>query len=250
MIVARYSGGFSLMELLIAIFLSTVLTGGVAQLMASSTTAYGLQLGQSGLEESRQYARDVLLSHITQAGYQAEPWSSQTRLPAITAESTNNVSNKGDHLGLQRWSRYNCYGTENPVRDADNMPAFFLLKVRFSINTAKNLAIRCSYGPDASQLKIQINNFGLIENVESLQVLYAEDSDADQIADRWVTAQSWQKESGIKAVKLALLLSTRQIFEKPVSHSVALLDETFITPADGHLRKVTTLTGAIRGRIR
>lgn len=242
--------GFSLMEVLIAIFLTTVLTGGIVQLMVGSVSAYRLQLGQGGLEESSHYARDILVSHISQAGYQAEPWSGQPWLPAITSESLNNTTSKGDHLGLQRWSRHDCYGNENPVRDAENQPAFYLLRVRFSVSTAKNLAIRCSYGADASQLQTQINNFGLIEDVESMHVLYAEDTDADNVADHWVIAQSWQHESDIRAIKVAFLLSTRQPFETPRNQPLAMLDETITTPADGHLRKIVSLTSAIRGRIR
>jgi hypothetical protein len=108
----------------------------------------------------------------------------------------------------------------------------------------------CRYGPDISQLKIQINNFGLVEDVESMQVLYAEDRNDDDIADAWVTAQAWQQESNIRAVKIALLLSTRQPFERPTGEQITLLDEIITTPADGHLRRITSLTTAIRGRLK
>ena len=95
-----------------------------------------------------------------------------------------------------------------------------------------------------------MNNFGLIEDVESMQVLYAEDRDGDEIADGWVRAQSWLQESNIQAVKVALLLSTKQAFDQAVSTQITLLDESITTPADGHLRRVKSLTTAIRGRLR
>jgi hypothetical protein len=238
------------MEVLIGVFLSTVLMSGIVQLLAGSVSAYRLQLSQGQLEESGRYARDVLTSHIAQAGYQPEPWQDQPDLPALTVETLDGELIPGDQLGLQRWSRKNCYGNENQVTDSAGQPEFYLLQTRFLVNTGKNLAISCRYGPDASRLKTQINNFGLVEDVESMQVLYAEDRNGDKIADRWVTGQAWQHEGNIQAVKVALLLSSRQPFGQAASEQITLLDRTITTPADGHLRKVSSLTSAIRGRLK
>jgi hypothetical protein len=46
-----------------------------------------------------------------------------------------------------------------------------------------------------------------------------------------------------------LMLSTQQSFDQAVSKQVTLLDETVETPADGHLRRVSTFLVAIRGRL-
>jgi|GEM_PF-1266046 len=242
--------GFSLIELMIGVFLSTILVSGIVQLLGGSVSAYRLQLSQSQLEESGRYARDVLATNIAQAGFQPEPWNNESEFPALTNESLNSGSTQADQLGLQRWSRLNCYGNENPVTDDDGRAAFYLLQTRFKVNTAGNLAITCRYGPDVSGLKTQINNFGLIEDVESIQVLYAEDRDGDEVADSWVTAQSWSQESNILAIKVALLMSTRQPFDQAVSQQITLLDEAVTTAADGHLRHIKSFTTAIRGRLR
>ena len=238
------------MEVMIGMFLSTILITGIVALTSGSVSAYRLQLSQSQLEESGRYARDVLITHIAQAGFQPEPWQSLPGFPALTDENRDSGSSAADQLGLQRWSRYNCYGNENPVTDVDGQPAFYLLQTRFSVNNANNLAITCRYGPEASRLQTQMNNFGLIEDVESMQVLYAEDRDGDEIADGWVKAQSWLQESNVRAIRVALLLSTRQAFDQTTSTQITLLDESVTTPADGHLRSVKSLTCAIRGRLR
>ena len=242
--------GFSLMEILIGVFLSGLLISGIVQLLVSSVSTYRLQLGLSQMEESGRYARDVLINHITQAGYEPQPWEPAFQLPALTNETLNGDSLPGDQLGLQRWSSQNCYGNDNPVQDADGRAAFFILQTRFRINTSNNLAITCRYGPQVSQMTTQINNFGLVEDVESMQVLFAEDRDEDQVADGWVTSQAWLQESNIKAIKVALLLSTRQPFDQNATRTLTLLDETVNAPADGRLRKVHTLTAAIRGRLK
>lgn len=244
------SKGYSLMEVLIGVFLSSLLISGIVQLLASSVSTYRLQLGLSTMEESSRYARDVLLSHITQAGFVPQPWNPAWQLPALSDETQNGSTDSGDQLGLQRWSSQNCYGNENPVKDDDGQAAFYLLQTRFRINNAKNLAMTCRYGPGATQLTTQINNYGLVEDVESMQILFAEDRDGDRIADRWVTSQAWQQESNIQAIKVALLLSTRQAIEQTVNQPFTLLDETLFPPADGRLRKVSTLTAAIRGRLK
>jgi hypothetical protein len=219
-------------------------------LLSGSVSAYRLQLSQSGLEESSHYARDLLLSHISQAGYRSEPWSARQTLPALTSESVENVSRRGDQLGVQRWSNKNCYGNENPVRDIDNKPAFYLLQTRFSINSKYNLAVLCRYGADASQLRTQINNFALVEGVDYMQVLYGEDTDADHVVNHWVKAQAWQKEGDIRAIKIALLFSTAYPFQPPAERQFTMLDETFTANSDGHLRKLALVTSAIRGRLK
>ena len=103
--VDRFCRGFSLMEVLIAVFLSSLLITGIVQLVAGSVSAYRLQLSQSHLEESGHYARDVLVSHISQAGFQAEPWNVLSSMPAVTSDSIEDFAAGSDQLGLQRWSR-------------------------------------------------------------------------------------------------------------------------------------------------
>lgn len=238
------------MEVMIGMFLSTILISGVIALLSGSTSAYRLLLSQGQLEESGRFAREVLISHISQAGFQPEPWLHLAGFSALTDESLDSGSSTADQLGLQRWSRSNCYDNDNPVKDADGQPAFFLLQARFSVNDANNLAITCRYGAEVSQLVTQINNFGLVEDVENMQILYAEDRDDDDIADGWVKAQAWTRESNIRAIKVAILISTDHPFDMAAATQFTLLDEPVITTADGHLRSVKLLTSAIRGRLK
>lgn len=238
------------MEVMIGMFLSTILISAIVALLSGSVSAYRLQLSQGQIEESGRFARDVLVTHISQAGFQPEPWLNLSGFSALTPESQDSGSPAADQLGLQRWSRSNCYGNDNPVTGADGQPAFYLLQSRLGINKANNLAITCRYGADASQLSTQINNFGLVENVDTMQVLYAEDRDGDNIADAWVKAQTWVQESNIRAIKIALLFSSDYPFDEAASTQFTLLDESVITPADGHLRSVKSFTSAIRGRLK
>jgi len=242
--------GFSLLELMIGVCLSTLLLSGIVQLVSGSVSAYRLQLGLGQMQDSGRFARDVLLSHIGQSGFQPQPWLNMSGFPALTGESVDGGASGADQLGLQRWSRQNCYGNANSVNDSEGQPAFYLLRTRFSVNASNNLAFKCQYGPDASSLSTQVNNLGLVEDVESMQVLFAEDRDGDGVADGWVKAGEWLQESNVRAIRLALLLSTPQAFDAAAGTDFALLDQAITTPSDGHLRSVWTLTAAIRGRLR
>jgi hypothetical protein len=237
------------MEMMIGIFLSTILMTGIVQLLSGSAAAYQLQLSQGQMEESGRYARDVLTTHISQAGFRPEPWLNSSILPAVTAEAVDRGKLPGDQLGLQRFSDRNCYGSENPVTDDDGQPLFYILQTRFRVNASNNLALTCRYGPDVNSLKTQVRNHGLVEDVESMQVLYAEDRNGDGFPDRWVPAQTWKHEHTIRAVKVALLLSTKQPFDEAVSTRITLLDQSVTPAADGRLRKTISLVTAIRGRL-
>ena len=244
-----HAKGFTLMEVMIAVFLSTLLISGITGLLSGSVSAYRTQLNRDQLEESGRYARDVLISHVSQAGYRPTPWQDSSEFPAVTMESIDGSVLPGDQLGLQRWSDQNCYGNENPVTDSSGLPSFHLLQVRFRVNASKNLALTCRYGASEAELQTQINNFGLVENVESLQVLFATDTDGDGVGDGWIKAQTWQQEENIQAIKIALLLTTRKALIQAANDQITLLDENFNAPADGRLRRVTGFTTAIRGRL-
>ncbi len=66
--VFRTHHGFSLMEVMIGVSLSTLLMTGIVQLLSGSVLAYRLQLSQSQLEESGRYAgRPVGSATLVQA---------------------------------------------------------------------------------------------------------------------------------------------------------------------------------------
>lgn len=243
------SGGFSLLEILIAIFLSTLLITAIAQLMSASLNAYRVQLEKSQMEESGRYARDVLVSHISQAGFHPQPWNNEPGLVALTNESLDGPGGATDQLGLQRLSRYNCFGNENTDKDGDGRGRFYLLQAHFQINRSNNLAMTCRYGMDSGSMVTQIRNFGVIENVENLQVLYAEDLDGDNIADRWVRANYWQNENRIVAIKVGLLIHSNLPFGEVSNLPLNVLDETLTPVRDGRLRKVSQVFSALRGRL-
>jgi hypothetical protein len=78
--------------------------------------------------------------------------------------------------------------------------------------------------------------------------LYAEDSNLDGKADRWVKAGDWLGEANVLAIRLALLLTTPDPAGIAGSESFEILGQVFKQPDDGRMRRVFESTFSIRGR--
>jgi hypothetical protein len=246
-----HATGIGLIDILIAMTLTSFLLVSVVQLVVAASGSYRLQQNLGGLQQDARFAFDALRDEIAQAGYTPTPWLEQQHIAALTSETNEAYNRFGDRLGLIYWSDRNCYGSPNPVVDGNGRAKFFLRKSRYHVNGTGNLAWTCGYGEGEESLVTQVNSFGLVESVESFQLLFAEDQDDDGNADLWVSADQWQNEAAVIAVQIGLLLVSAEPVSGAVDHGVlTVLDQELSSPADGRLRKSLTMTTAIRGRLR
>ncbi|HET8700841.1 MAG TPA: PilW family protein [Nitrococcus sp.] len=65
-----YAGGFSLVEIMIALTLSLLLLGAVFQIFISAKASYRMNEGLAQIQETGRFATDLLASAIRMAGYQ------------------------------------------------------------------------------------------------------------------------------------------------------------------------------------
>jgi type II secretory pathway component PulJ len=200
--------GIGLTDVLIAISLTSFLLVSVVQLVLAASGSYRLQKNLGGLQQDARFAFDSLRDEITQAGYRPQPWLTEQHIPALSPDTQESYNGYGDRLGLRFWSDRNCYGSPNPETDGDGRAEFHLRESRYQVNTQGNLAWTCRYGADTDSLITQVNGFGLVESVESFQLLFAEDQDGDGNADHWVNAAQWQEERSVIAVQVGLLLAS------------------------------------------
>lgn len=239
--------GFSLIELLIAVALSGGLALGLVMLAAAATASYRLQNSAAGLQDSARFALTTLSGAVRNAGHHPEPWTLPSPFPALTPETSDGAGLAPDRLGLQWWSRRNCFSRDNPALDGDGQPRWYLRQETFRRSSTGNLARTCRYGPDAVSLTTEINNQGLVEGLEALEFRYAEDRDGDGDAERWVRAGEWTDENRVIAIRIALVLAgTEAVGAEPVR-----LDVLGATPrlrSDARLRRTFTATIGIRGR--
>jgi type IV pilus assembly protein PilW len=90
----------------------------------------------------------------------------------------------------------------------------------------------------------------LIPNIENMQILLGEDTDNDEVANRYIapstTGIDW---SHIVSVRMALVIMSAEdnISSQPLSYT---LFGNEITPSDKRLRRVMTSTVAIRNKLR
>ena len=237
--------GFTLIELVIGLGIASFLITAIAQLVIAASASYQLQQNLGALQENARFALSTIQREIEAAGSQQQPWKARADW---AIDSTEGVSAVSDKLRFRRWSDRNCYDNFNMALDEKGNSEFYLRETSFVVTRSDNLAQTCRYGPDSGQLTTQINNLGLVQNAEALQALYAEDTDSDGNADRWVAAGQWLDEANILAVRLAVLLASPDPVSHPQGGSIKVLD-TIIKPSnDGRIRRGFESTFTIRGR--
>ncbi len=240
--------GFTLMELMVAMALAAILITAISRIVQASSSSYQLQQNLGAMQESARFAFSTMKREIAAAGFQPAPWSAATEFKAIGDLSLDALSASSDRVSVRRWSDRNCFGNSNPLLDETGAARFFLMESSFSASASGNLALTCRYGPDAGQLTTQINNLGLVKNAEAFQALYAEDSDADGNADRWVRAGQWNDKARVMAIRLAILIASPEPVTPVAAGLKAVLDINIDTPADGRIRRVYESTIMLEGR--
>jgi len=236
------------LELLLATALASLLTLGLVQIVAASSSAGRLQRNQAQIQDHARFAIETLSRAIREAGYRPAPWNDAYSRAALATGNANDVTASGDRLALRSWSDLNCFGVRNPERDGDGHPRFFIRESVFDLTSNGSLARLCRYGPSEDEMVTQVLRQGLVPGVESFQVQYGEDVDDDGNVDRWVAADQWEDPYGIKGIKLGLLLASEDAVAEPVSSLHRVLDVVVTSGPDGKLRRVIEFAVALRGR--
>jgi hypothetical protein len=233
--------GMSLLELLLAMALSSTLTLTLVSMAMAARTSFRLQESLAELQENSRYFADLLAINISDSGFHPQPWLHESTPIGLMPESADASNTHSDRLVSRSWSDRNCFGTPNPVLGDSGEPEFHLREsILESING--NLTHSCRYGPAADAMTIQVNRQGVIPQVEAFQALYARDADGDGLIDRWVQAGDWADTRELLAVRLGILSSSRESVTTPESKTFRILDFSFQAPADGRLRRVSSYT--------
>ncbi|HLF31510.1 MAG TPA: PilW family protein [Xanthomonadales bacterium] len=243
----RSSKGMSLVELLVAMFIGAVLITGLVQIAAGARSTFRLQENLAELQESGRFALDSLGSILRQSTYHPQPWLDTTEPAGLAPETADATTAHGDRLAIRTWSDRNCFGSLNPVEDGAGLPQFFLKESVLELNAFENLVHTCRYGQNSTGFVTQINRQGLVQNVEAFQAQFAEDTDGNGDADRWVSGGGWADDRRVMGLRLALLLKSSEPVDEPAPGSVRVLEDLVLTPADGKLRRVFTYSQALLG---
>ena len=240
--------GLIRIELLVAVLISAILIIGLVQIVQASRSSFRLQENQAEVQENGRYALTTLARVIRQTAFNPQPWNPVFEAQGITPETQDRVTSRSDRLAVRFWSNTNCFDNRNPVVDEFGEAAFFIRESRFDLNDRRDLTHTCRYGPSEADLVTQVKREGFIRNVESFQVLYAQDSNADGHVDQWVKGGDWSNEQLIIGIRVGLLLNSSDAVVERASQTFSVLDSTYKTPADGKLRLQLAFTAAIKGR--
>jgi type IV pilus assembly protein PilW len=238
----------TLMELLIAMALTSLLLLGLVQVVTAAGSAARFQNNQGQLAENSRYAIELLRGTVRQAVFSPLPWDDGADKPGLTENTTDAAAHGSDRLVIRNWSDLNCFNNRNPVQNADGTPRYYLRETTFDLTSSKNLAHGCHYGPSVDEMTTQIQRQGIISGVDSFQLLFGEDADGDGDIERWVQAGQWLGRDHILAVRVGILLASEEAVSEQAITEYAVLDTRFRPRARGKLRRLVQFTAAIKGR--
>ncbi len=234
-------GGVSLLELLIAMALSSLLTLTLVHMAMAARNSFRLQESLAELQENARYFADLVASTVSGSAYHPKPWLHESTAIGLMPDSADKISQTSDRLVSRSWSERNCFGSLNSNTDSSGQPRFYLKESILELNSS-SLAHSCRYGPTVEEMITQINRQGAIPQVEVFQALYAADTDGDGEIDSWLKAGEWDTPEMVRAIRLGILTSSRESLSPPQSNVYRILDFTYTAPADGRLRRVVSYT--------
>ncbi|HEC17803.1 MAG TPA: prepilin-type N-terminal cleavage/methylation domain-containing protein [Gammaproteobacteria bacterium] len=240
--------GFSLVEILVAITIGLVMMAGILQVSQANKESNRLQRNLGFVQENTRTAMDLLARDIHAAGYYenddpANPITDPIPrfITATTLDDSNAANTTGsDMITVNYESDRDClgqltYDDTDPTAVASN---------HFAINRwfIQNQRLMCQ--------GTRGNAMPLVEGVESLQILYGENTDGDpRSANRYVRAEQVANMNNVVSVRIALRLISREAVRPSTdTHQYVLLDEAPFTPAtnDRLLRREIATTLALR----
>lgn len=275
--------GFTLIELLVALAIGLLITLVVLQAYLSGVGTQRAQTDATRAQESSRIAFDLLSHSLRQAGYKNPKApglgfcdSNIARIATINDPATINptaanlvgstvtVVNNSDAVKVRYFGEglpVSPFTTDNSIRDclgnpvAPNSLVEDTLFVAADPNNDNEPTLYC-YTTNATAR----GNVPLVAGIESMQILYGDDTDADGIVNRYIHGGSVSASNNIRSVKLSMIARTPGAtavdrtaqnidhFGSDYSGYVAQGTDkrVFTTPADGRIRRHTTTTIALR----
>ena len=203
------SAGFSLVELMIAMLLGTLITAAAVQIFSMTQSTFQLQRGLTDVQEQGRFAvdfigRDLRMMGLRQSGAVAvgvelAPVTvGATVIPAAADGGANGSGN--DRLTFSFFARVtdtDCEGNSPAVDDTLVVNTYWV----------EDGSLMCQGSLDAASVGLE-----LVSGVDTFQVLYGVDTVADEIpfASRYLRADQLVAGQQVVVVRIGLLVRAEQ----------------------------------------
>jgi len=246
--------GFTLVEIMVAITIGLIMTAGILQISAANKESNRLQRNMGFVQENIRSAMEILGRDIRMAGHYIDnnpaariltpPMPFINSSPNGTTDTTNPVTADGggavnDQITINyqvtNANSTNCLGQVPPVGATGN---------RFVENHyfIKSKRLMCQGNGGIAQ--------PLVEGVESLQILYGENTDGNPLSANRYVEPAVVNMNNVVSVRIGMrFISREQVRPTADTNSYALLDaDAFDPPAnsDRLLRREITTTIFLR----
>jgi type IV pilus assembly protein PilW len=245
----RLQSGFGLVEIMVAMVIGLFLMGGLIQIFLGNKQAFLVQEAQARLQENARMASVFLSSNLGKAGFHQNAQDDATTIftaANLALSGTNDNANGGDTIldGTDAITvRFEGDGNITDCR-GNGVAAGALSTNIYRIDTSNELECSADGGTTFQPL---------IENVENMQVLYGEDTDADGVVDQYRDAGGVANFDNVLSIHVALLLaSSREIKLNAESKTYTLVGTGVTEPASGTdriQRRVVERVVALRNRL-
>ncbi len=248
--------GFSLVEIMVSMVIGLFIAGSAVMLFQANKISYRFVQQQGRLEEDAFFAADHIKRILRMEGYRGDdpaqwvlgPLTQSDNVTVITgvnddADNGNLVKDGTDTLtvvyeGSDDGFIKDCQG--------NTVAAGVQVSNTFAITTDESLS--CSIDGGTTFV-------ALVDGAENMQILFGEDTDNDQIPNRYVTATDVSDPDDVIAVRIALLLRSTEDFlrDTPDQNTYVLLDKQVYGPGnyadDRRIRRLLTSTIKLRNRL-
>ncbi|MEW5754839.1 MAG: PilW family protein [Pseudomonadota bacterium] len=234
--------GFNIVELMVAITISLILLAGVAQLFLSNKASHNVQNGKGLLQENARFALEALATGIVTAGYDIRSLSDTAAKLDLAATQDNAVENATLSFTMASGrASDNIAVVHSAATDCMGMATGGLTTDLYYINGTTLMCL--GSGGTAGVIA---------DGVENMQILYGLDTDADDIANSFVSAASLNtgNVNNVVSVKIALLVSTVDTVGQNAPGDYTVLNAPALGPfTDNRLRQVFSRTILLRNRV-
>jgi len=266
----RSERGFTLIELMATLLISSVLLFAMYQNYVVSQRSYSLLAGYSTLQENARFSEDAMARTIRMAGYRANPGQvfgvAFPADPYAAAPTANTFASAGQVIsggnndaavaaivdGTDSISiRFDGGGTMTDCFGRDVIDTYSAVNSFYVQDNAPDSdSLNCSSIITRSDGTTSSSNQPLVEGAEDLQIIYGVDSDGDTVADTYlnagaIAAAQWPN---VVSVRIAALYTTVNRVPDTSTQSFTMLDNGTVTFTDGLRRQLFIATINLRNK--